>query len=99
MTQTIHLSVQELALEAVEQMWPVWAEAYAALRSDVGTLEDLAVMARRAWERENARPGGRRRVVIKRVPRAEAAPCKGAAIVDKDRAALRAGENVGCAPR
>lgn len=34
--------------EMIERMRPLWAEAYEALRTDIGTLEDLAKAAQLA---------------------------------------------------
>lgn len=68
---TIVIELPEMDPELRARMNAICAEAYAALRADVGTVVDLANLARAARERENARPGGRRRVVIQRVPRAE----------------------------
>lgn len=39
---------REMSPELVEQMRPVWEAAYEALRTDMGTLEDLARAAARA---------------------------------------------------
>ncbi|WP_295844911.1 hypothetical protein [uncultured Microbacterium sp.] len=69
------VEIPELAPETAARLDAICEEAYAALRTDLGTLTDLAGLARKAWERETARPGGRRRIVIQRIPRApEATP-------------------------
>lgn len=73
-TEVVVVELAEMAPALRARMDEICGEAYAALRADTGTLVDLANMARRAWERETARPGGRRRIVIQRVLRASEAP-------------------------
>lgn len=70
------IKAPEMEPEMVAQMDAAYREFYAAMRADFGVVIDLTKAARRAWEREQARPGGRRRVVVQRVPRLEAVPSK-----------------------
>lgn len=72
LVSVVVIELPEMDPETAARMDAICQEAFAALRADVGTMVDLANAARAAWERENARPGGRRRVVIQRVPRTEA---------------------------
>lgn len=74
MSDALVIELPELDPDVAARLDAVCQEAYEALRADVGTLTDLAGLARKAWERENARPGGRRRIVIQRIPRAPEAP-------------------------
>ncbi len=45
---TIASTDATMSPEMIESMRPIWAEAYEALRTDMGTLEDLARAAARA---------------------------------------------------
>lgn len=74
MPEVVVIELPEMAPELRVRMDAICEEAYAALRADVGTVVDLAKAARAAWKRETARPRGRRRIVIQRVPRAPEAP-------------------------
>lgn len=85
---TVVIELPEMDPETVARMDALCREAFAALRADVGTVVDLANLARAAWERESARPGGRRRVVIERVPRTELSAMKPSATKTARRSAF-----------
>jgi len=67
------VEIEAMTEETAARMAPIWEAAYAALRADVGTLVDLAEMARKAAAAIERR-GGRRNIVIRVVPRVRETP-------------------------